>query len=307
MKADDRRLVLALLAVAAAILISLAVSNSPECQPYKQTPSVQSHNHEQHPGSGVWVVITEPFCASRVLVYRHREIINALSTLAIAAFTFTLFLVTRMQTKLTKDTLDLARDDFAATHRPWISTELKVDENGIHFDETGTFYIHLNTICRNVGATPAKKVSVVVRPHVLEGNPDKMGDAARLKQVLKAQEELSADIRSGDCIFQQDVGRVVFPGQQFEESVDNGFFDKQWLKVLSKGSDTLPPFYIIGIVSYVFTFGDGAQHQTGFAYEIGKMVPGVAGPIQRITIGEELGPKAVALMDMNTGPTFFAD
>lgn len=50
----------------------------------------------------------------------HNGVVTALATLAMAAFTGTLWRATTEQGKLTKQSIDLARAEFASTHRPRI-------------------------------------------------------------------------------------------------------------------------------------------------------------------------------------------
>jgi hypothetical protein len=81
---------------------------------------------------------------------------TAIATVAIAAFTLTLWRATTEQGRLTRESIQLARDEFNATHRPRISVRgFRTLAETVGDAEVSTTFIYAN-----VGDLPAKIVEI---------------------------------------------------------------------------------------------------------------------------------------------------
>jgi hypothetical protein len=226
-----------------------------------------------------------------------------------ACFTFFLTISTGLlwwQTKrLAKGAEEQARitkDDFVASHRPWIAVEVKPGENGLHYDDGGTLFVHLDTICHNVGNSPAKDVAVHIRQYLLRDAKD-MNDPNGREEILAAMNEFRTQIDDPPYV-DNDRIPVIFPGKTFSDYGDRAFYTDWVLRQFSGGK---PRLYILGIVSYAFTFGDPQRHETRFAYNVTSREIGVAGPLQEIEVGKGLAQEEIALNDLMLGFVFHAD
>ena len=96
------------------------------------SPSYQkcAANHERHDGQNEQPELHETiagrphiplfFVCEGAFIDENNGTLTAIATIAIAGFTLTLWRATTEQARLTRDSLQLARDEFTATHRPRI-------------------------------------------------------------------------------------------------------------------------------------------------------------------------------------------
>jgi hypothetical protein len=83
-----------------------------------QNTSEQSAKDSKHNSLIVTGIIKSQTICSLRLIDRHNGLFAALATTAIAFFTLTLWRATTKQVKLTRDSINLGRAEFNATHRP---------------------------------------------------------------------------------------------------------------------------------------------------------------------------------------------
>jgi hypothetical protein len=116
------------------------------------------------------IVRAQTTCSLR-LIDLHNGFFAALAAIAVAAFTFTLWISTSTQAKLTGDSIKLAREEFNATHRPKIrvhAAELKRRPPEVKSDEADEYdRIAASLICFNIGESTA--VNVEVRGEIFAG------------------------------------------------------------------------------------------------------------------------------------------
>jgi hypothetical protein len=116
----DTPLLIALLAVAFALLLTLSVGKINEGPPAQGAPPAKQDQSDGNSCSGASIIVW-PICMTGNAIYVHREVINAFSTLIIGFFTFALFIATYGQLRY------LSRE-FVSTHRPkLVVRRLKID------------------------------------------------------------------------------------------------------------------------------------------------------------------------------------
>jgi hypothetical protein len=85
----------------------------------RETPAQVKETTPEVAVSRVVVARMDAACALKS-IYEYRDAVTAIATIFIALFTFTLWSATRNLWAVTKSAVDLARDEFNATHRPRI-------------------------------------------------------------------------------------------------------------------------------------------------------------------------------------------
>ena len=204
MRKDDRPVVYALLAVAVAFLLCAAVGAA-KCQPTEGAPAAEQNCSDENSFAGVRVILL-PFDAAGTLIYRHREVINAFSTLVIAAFTLTLFLATFGQLKH-------LRREFIATHRPRLRVR-RVDQ--VQFAVNAP--VQATITVANIGDTDAsiEEMGLDIYPRD-KANPlaARFNAIPRLMQLPPIPPGKQAVIRvsGGQQLSLNDINRVTLSGQ----------------------------------------------------------------------------------------------
>jgi len=224
----------------------------------------------------------------------------------LALLTFGLIGVGIVQGILINRQINLARDDFEATHRPWLNVQIAIGPRGLYFDVNGA-NLDLVAICKNATNSPAKDVGFHIRPIFLgKYQPGAKGQ----ERVLNAQATLCDEIRKQPYHPWAD-GRVVFPNDQFVENMIYSFCGAQELDRMSKEevpvAGWLPSLVIVGCVDYRFPFGGSAHHQTGFAYSIQRLKPGHPGVFGFEYPSVDLPPAQLLLNPWHQGAAFYAD
>ncbi len=155
--------------------------------------------------------------------------ITAVATIFIGAFTYVLAIVTRKQARLTRESIDLARREFDATHRPRI---------GVRFFETFSEpTITLRFTVVNQGETKAKILTIGAR--IIQ-------DVAAPTHVVFDDEAIGVELESG----QADTHRVA---SQFPNPHHNNW------RGYNLGA---PPTFCVGRIRY--TDSSGIERETGF-------------------------------------------
>jgi hypothetical protein len=119
--------------------------------------SQNSPEHANDQGQAVVAIIRAQAICSLRLIDQHNGFFAALAAIAVAAFTFTLWVSTDKQARLTAQNTKLAREEFIATHRP------KIKIHAVEITRTevdGDNRIGASILCFNVGESVAKNVEV---------------------------------------------------------------------------------------------------------------------------------------------------
>jgi len=203
---------------------------------------------------------------------------NATFALAVAFFTFGLLGAGVWQGSLILRQIKLARAEFDATHRPWVSVKAAIGPSGLFYNVNG-INIELAFACKNTGGSPALNVAIVGEAEFAVFS---FGLIGRLDSICKrvASGKLGAP------------GTTIFPG----DTVPLGMCwseGKGWQeKTEIPAAKHLCQPIIIGAVVYQFPFGDRKFHFTRFVYHVSKLKDGVGGFFIDVNEGDQ---KATAL------------
>ncbi len=196
-------------------------------------------------------------------IENHDAAIVALGTLAIAAFTCTLWWTTR-------GTLAHLRREFEAEHRPWIPPDIQL-ASGWTWTADGEGRVTLRFTLRNIGRSPATNVNV--RTEIFPSGWGFPNPAA-------AQKKLSQSERRDPIAPGEGMGWTIFPNSaprylDITMSISAADFEKSrlaWKATYPEldNNTTVSPV-IVGCITYRFV---GEQHQTGFMLELSRIEPG---------------------------------
>jgi hypothetical protein len=224
------------------------------------------------------------------------DALTAVSTLLIAVFTFTLYRSTTRLWEASERQIRLARDDFEATHRPWVSVKISIGPRGIYFDDNG-MNLHLIFVCKNGGTTPAISAWVAAEPYL-----DRQG-----RQDLEEQRRVCDSIRKRPY-HPKAPGKTIFPGDEEIFSTIYTFIGKDDLETQAREDYGFVHPIIVGCVDYMFTFGERIHHQTGFIYHVHKIKSPNLGRFAIRPEDGDIAPQNIGLSSptLNSGG-FFAD
>jgi len=216
-----------------------------------QASTQQLHKNE----SSLKIVVR---CTGTFIDSNH-DSITAIATVFIALFTITLWWASAGQYDLIEQQIKLARDDFNATHRPWIPISRATFNSGFNWVQ-GNAIVVISIACKNSGNSPARRVSLAARIFPFLWNDDIPIEIARLQ----------ADHRS-DSTRRDIIERTLFPSS--EESRLNiatvieasRFVDLK--DGLGEPAIEIVPV-IVGFIEYYFSFGDPVPHYTPFVYHL---------------------------------------
>jgi hypothetical protein len=161
--------------------------------------------------------------------------VTAIATVFIAIFTIVLAIVTNRQARLTRKSIDLARDEFLASHRP------KIIVHSIEFrripGEEEVARIGASILCFNEGRTLA--LNVEARGEILS--------TANLEfDVQRALIKTFPEVASGKKL-------------RFEVKSDYPLRD-----LVHREQQKLPPMYCVGTVAYIDQ--NKTRRETGFCF-----------------------------------------
>jgi hypothetical protein len=150
------------------------------------------------------------------------ELITALGTLAIAAFTLTLWLTSKEQGRLTQASIKLARDEFVASHRAWMATPEPRLDGVISADRK----IIVELIIFNKGSHPAIGVNhhgmvmMVDRPENISYAPELW--SSQFAGVIRLEKDLAQPVKGHVTIFPEQYHSVPvrFPPGNFLPDAD---------------------------------------------------------------------------------------
>jgi hypothetical protein len=136
---------------------SLSTTSSFNACTAKQTAAQSEQANENAPRSALSVIDIAAIrvrCAVHV-IFEYRDALTAIATVFIALFTLTLWWSTREMMSATKASVDLARREFIASHRPLVVVRFI---QGPFYDDDGREYAYLTVA--NVGETAATITSI---------------------------------------------------------------------------------------------------------------------------------------------------
>jgi len=165
------------------------------------------------------------------------------------------------QAKTMSNQLNLSRDEFAATQRPWISIDSMKPVAPLSFVNGGSDLVGtLNFVLTNSGRTLAVHVFPWVNPVLMTtfNMYDIMSKTTAFCEASRPSQFLGG-------ILAPPNKTVTYPGsmsyQISRKDIGAG--------TLIIGGREAIKIYIGGCIGYEFTFGERRRHQTGFIYEMG--------------------------------------
>jgi hypothetical protein len=193
--------------------------------------------------------------------------ITAIATAIMAIFTGRLWFSTEKLWKTTNTSIDLAREEFTASHRPWISVEISVGD--LTYDAQGDVQIKVKFDLKNVGNSPATNVDIDSEFVVV------FGDSRPFQKAISDRNKFrpSGTGNLGHAF----LGDNLFPGETHTHfhilpisraSID-AFNRKQAADFGRPVGETFFVPTLVGCVDYKFTFAEG-RHQTGFILDLRK-------------------------------------
>jgi hypothetical protein len=189
-------------------------------------------------------------------------VLTAFATAAIAAFTFTLWKSNEKMWSITRDSIDIARDDFNATHRPWVPITNAAIGFGLRWSQ-GTAIIGLNVFCKNTGNSPARRVSLAVAIFPSLANDDIPAEIAKIQSDHRTS--TARDL----------IEHTLFPGTVGELCLSRPLvIPESKIANLTDGfggpaTEMVP--VILGSIEYYFSFGEGVPHYTPFVYHLWRV------------------------------------
>jgi hypothetical protein len=198
-----------------------------------QTAAEREQAKENPPPSILSFAAINARCIGHV-IYEYRDAAIAVATVFIALFTFTLWWSTKAMMKATKKSVELAREEFIATHRPKIKVHAVEISRRLINDES---FIGASVLAFNIGESVA--MNVEVRGEIFAG-PRFAIDVQR--PVVKTFPE-------------------VLSGQKLRAEIDS-----DWQVVHAAASQrTGINFYCVGWIAYWDE--SGQRRETGFCLQ----------------------------------------
>jgi hypothetical protein len=183
----------------------------------------------------------QAICTLR-LVDKHNGFFAALAALIVACFTFTLWIATSKQARLTFESLRLAREEFIATNRP----EIVVHAVSVRHITGGSYdRLGASILCFNKGRTAAENIEV--------------------RGAILVAQELELDvqralIRSLPSVLSGQKLRIEIPSDR----VINQLNGVARLRRDTIATGRLPDVYCVGTISYFDQ--NKTRRETAFCY-----------------------------------------
>lgn len=178
---------------------------------------------------------------------------------ALVVLTLVLAGVGIWQGVLTRRAVNLTRDEFEATHRPWIKVEISTEDD-LTWGADGQGNLAVNVKMTNIGNGPAlyawpyMTICMVAGP---DADPYKW---QRTQAEVARQRVINPNMNFGHTILPGDFATqtisVMIPKADIERA------EALWRSVQKTGDACLMPS-IVGCVTYRFAFS-AVEHQTGF-------------------------------------------
>jgi hypothetical protein len=230
-----------------------------------QASTQQLHKNE----SSLKIVVR---CTGTFIDSNH-DSITAIATVFIALFTITLWWASAGQYDLIEQQIKLARDDFNATHRPWISVTSVTINFGLTWVQ-GNAMIGLNVFCKNTGNSPAQRVSLAANVFPFLVNDDIPGEIAKLQESHRTSTRRPI------------LERTLFPGTQDDLLITRGLMITEAEIASLKDIHGDPAVemipVILGSIEYYFSFGERVPHYTPLVFHLWRTM---GSPDVRLTFG----------------------
>jgi hypothetical protein len=139
------------LLLAAIVLLGLARNGSSSFQKcISEKTAHQGSETEEKRSSHTFMSLVQSaptaWRCTGVFLDENNPTITALATVAIAAFTIVLAIVTNRQARFTRESIELARDEFNATHRPRITVRgFQTLTGGLADEDVSVIFLYVNT------------------------------------------------------------------------------------------------------------------------------------------------------------------
>ncbi len=190
-------------------------------------------------------------------------------TLILAFSTVGLWIATIGLYAAGQDQIRLARDDFNATHRPWIPITNATLSFGLKWIQQRNALIGIDIFCKNTGNSPARRVSLAVEIFPFLINDDIPKEMARIQDTHRTETA------------RQIIEHTLFPGMPGDLCLSRGLLiEEQKLAELKNylgepATEMVP--VIVGSIEYYFSFGLPVPHYTPFVYHVwGSNAEGIA-------------------------------
>jgi hypothetical protein len=191
--------------------------------------------------------------------YITHDNVIAFGTVMIAVFTWTLWRSNVKLWSITNKSVDLARDDFNATHRPWISVTYAAITVGLSWAGRNAV-VGLDVFVKNTGNSPAQRVSLAATIFPFLVNDDIPQEIARLQESHRTSTRRPI------------IERALFPGAQDDLIIP------RVLVIAETKIASLKDMYgdpavemvpvILGSIEYYFSFGEREPHYTPFVFHL---------------------------------------
>ena len=170
-----------------------------------------------------------------------------------------------------QNSIDLARDDFNATHRPWISVTYVAISVGLSWAERNAV-LGLNVFCKNTGNSPAIRVSLAATIFPFLTNDDIPEEMAKLQERHRTSTRRPI------------IERTLFPGAQDDLIIPRVLVIPE-VKIASLKDGRGDPAIemvpvILGSIEYYFSFGEREPHYTPFVFHLWRTA---GNPTDRLT------------------------
>lgn len=230
-------------------------------------------------------------------------IILAISTIGLWLQTKRLAVGAEHQASDIKSQLDVIKDDFVSTHRPWVNFNARMSLKGVVFDRLG-MHIYMRFDCANTGSTPA--IGVSINADTFQWTPLSVaGQLQRLEAICTSQslKRLNTMAPAIPRIDHYLDGTTIFPGGRWH-------FEKEFLipkRVLDAIKDEPKSIIaaVAGCVDYAFSFGPLEAHQSRFIFYIGKPSEVSSESLTPIVVSEgSVEPKHLRIVRATKMPAF---
>jgi hypothetical protein len=124
---------------------------------HQANQSINAENYEQCTAFHGPALLTLKWIVN--FIDDHGDVFVAAFTAVLAIFTARLWISTEKLWSVTNESIAVARDDFNATHRPWIPITKVALNFGLKWVK-GTAIIGISVFCKNTGNSPASRVSL---------------------------------------------------------------------------------------------------------------------------------------------------
>jgi hypothetical protein len=242
LRPEDRPLFGALILLVAVVLLSALV------KPFDTPPN---GCEQQYANSEAFKDCVEIASAQSVAVYTR---LLAYFTAALAVLTLGLAGAGVWQGRMMRKSINLARADFEATHRPWVATtRIAIRSNFVW--ATDRAVVGIEFCFENIGNSPAQRVYLEAEMFAFL-RPEQI--RAEIEKLKAAQQRRDTEDLLEFTLFPNQEPLVIPKTVKFKRSQIVELRDHRG----EPQSEFVP--IILGVVEYYFPFGDRRPHYTPF-------------------------------------------